>query len=262
MKFIFIKKKSIITISLIIIFCTILIVLLFLNVNKTIPTSSQTIISNDNLNKISSLTNGTEKIAYLTFDDGPNDNVTPIVLDILREENVKASFFVIGKYVEKYPNVVKRAYEEGHYIANHGYDHNNNNLYKSSSSFIDEVKKTDLAISNAIGVQNYCSHIFRFPNGYMAPINKNKKKQAVKLLSNMNYTYIDWNCLNNDSMKKYNKYELLQNLKTTSKNKGTLVILMHDTKDVSNSSTALKDSIEYLKSDGYTFENFYNVFNF
>ena len=78
----------------------------------------------------------------------------------------------------------------------------------------------------------------------------------------MNYTYIDWNCLNNDSMKKYNKYELLQNLKNTSKNKGTLVILMHDTKDVSNSSTALKDSIEYLKSDGYTFENFYNVFSF
>lgn len=262
MKFIFIKKKSIITISLIIIFCTILIVLLFFNANKTIPTSSQTIISNDNLNKISSLNNGTEKIAYLTFDDGPNDNVTPIVLDILREENVKASFFVIGKYVEKYPNVVKRAYEEGHYIANHGYDHNNNNLYKSSSSFIDEVTKTDLAISNAIGVQNYCSHIFRFPNGYMAPINKNEKQQAVKLLSNMNYTYIDWNCLNNDSMKKYNKYELLQNLKTTSKNKGTLVILMHDTKDVSNSSTALKDSIEYLKSDGYTFENFYNVFSF
>ena len=143
MKFIFIKKKSIITISLIIIFCTILIVLLFLNVNKTIPTSSQTIISNDNLNKISSLTNSTEKIAYLTFDDGPNDNVTPIVLDILKEENVKASFFVIGKYVEKYPNVVKRAYEEGHYIANHGYDHNNNNLYKSSSSFIDEITKTD-----------------------------------------------------------------------------------------------------------------------
>ena len=141
MKFIFIKKKSIITISLIIIFCTILIVLLFLNANKTIPTSSQTIISNDNLNKISSLTNGTEKIAYLTFDDGPNDNVTPIVLDILKEENVKASFFVIGKYVEKYPNIIKRAYEEGHYIANHGYDHNNTNLYKSEESFINEIKK-------------------------------------------------------------------------------------------------------------------------
>ena len=72
----------------------------------------------------------------------------------------------------------------------------------------------------------------------------------------MNYTYIDWNCLNNDSMKKYSNTQLLNNLKKSCKNKDTLVILMHDTKDVSNSSEALKESIEYLKSEGYTFENF------
>lgn len=73
------------------------------------------------------------------------------------------------------------------------------------------------------------------------------------------YTYIDWNCLNNDFMKKYTKYQLIENLKRTSKNKNTLVILMHDTKDVSNSSLALEDSIEYLKSQGYKFENFYEL---
>ena len=75
----------------------------------------------------------------------------------------------------------------------------------------------------------------------------------------MNYTYIDWNCLNNDSMKKYSKQQLLENLKKSTKNKNTLVILMHDTKDVSNSSEALKESIQYLKSEGYEFKNFYNI---
>lgn len=60
-------------------------------------------------------------------------------------------------------------------------------------------------------------------------------------------------------MKKYTKEQLLDNLKESSKNKNTLVILMHDTKDVSDSSEALKDSIDYLKSQGYKFENFYSL---
>ena len=175
------------------------------------------------------------------------------------EENIKATFFVIGKYVEAHPEIVKRAYEEGHYIANHGYDHNNSKLYKSSESFIEEVEKTDLAIANAIGVENYCAHVFRFPNGYMSPQNKSKKKKAVSLLEDMNYTYIDWNCLNNDSIKKYTNQQLLNNLKKSAKNKNTLVVLMHDTKDVNDSSLVLKESISYLKSQGYEFKNFYSL---
>lgn len=77
----------------------------------------------------------------------------------------------------------------------------------------------------------------------------------------MNYTYIDWNCLNNDSIKKFSKEQLLNNLKKSARNKGTLVVLMHDTKDVSDSSSVLKDSILYLKSQGYQFQNFYDLLN-
>ena len=215
-------------------------------------------IDDDLKNKISSITKSDEKIAYLTFDDGPTTKATPKVLDILKEENIKATFFVIGKYVKNNPDIVKREYEEGHYIANHGYDHNNSKLYKNSNSFINEIKSTDIEIGNAIGIPNYCSHIFRFPNGFMSPNNKSKKKEAVKLLSEMNYTYVDWNCLNNDSIKKYSKYQLLNNLKKSCKNKGTLVVLMHDTTDVSDSSSVLKESISYLKSQGYEFHNFYD----
>ena len=136
---------------------------------------------------------------------------------------------------------------------------NNNLLYKSSDNFLNELKKTDLAIGNAIGVPNYCSHIFRFPNGFMSPSNKAKKKEAVKLLQNIDFNYIDWNCLNNDSVKKYSSSQLLNNLIKSSQNKDVLVILMHDTKDVSNSSIVLKDSIKYLKDKGYIFKNFYDI---
>ena len=237
----------------------ILFFILYKSTYSAVDLSCNSEISDDFIEKIANLTNGDEKIAYLTFDDGPTTSITPKILDILKEENIKATFFVIGKSVDANPEIVKRAYEEGHYIANHTYSHNNSTLYQSSESFIDEIIKTDLAIGNAIGIDNYCSHLFRFPNGFMAPLYKSKKKEAVSLLLEMNYAYIDWNCLNNDSMKKYTTNQLLNNLIESSKNKNTLVILMHDTKDVSNSSLVLKDSIFYLKSQGYEFKNFYSL---
>ncbi|MCI8273012.1 MAG: polysaccharide deacetylase [Clostridia bacterium] len=224
-----------------------------------IEINRNSVISGEFEKQIRTLTSKEEKIAYLTFDDGPNKVVTPVVLDILKKENVKATFFVIGKNVEEHPEIVKRGYEEGHYMANHGYSHDNKKLYKSDNDFLEEVRKTDKAIGKAIGDEEYCSYVFRFPNGYIAKQNKREKERAVKLLSNMDYSYIDWNCLNNDSMKKYSNKQLLENLKKTSKNKGTLVVLMHDTKDVSNSSLVLEDSIKYLKSQGYTFHNFYDL---
>lgn len=255
------KKKALINFFIILVIITSCILYLSTKTSKTfaIELSYNSVMSDEFKNKIINLTSGNEKIAYLTFDDGPNTSVTPKILDILKSENVKATFFVIGKHVEEHPEIVKRAYEEGHYIANHGYDHNNATLYKSKESFINEVKKTDAAIGKAIGIEDYCSCVFRFPNGYMSAPNKKEKQEAALLLSEMNYVYIDWNCLNNDSMKKYTKQQLLNNLKKSSKNKNTLVILMHDIKDVSDSSTALEDSITYLKSQGYKFENFYDL---
>ena len=209
--------------------------------------------------KIATLTKKEEKIAYLTFDDGPTTKATGKILDILKTEQIKATFFVVGKHVKENPELVKRAYEEGHYIANHGYYHDNKKLYKSNDGFITEIKNTDIEIGKAIGMEDYCSHVFRFPNGYMSSNHKSKKKEVAKLLSDINYTYIDWNCLNNDSVKKYSNEQLLKNLKKSSKNKGTLVILMHDTSDVNDTPSILKDSIDYLKEQGYEFRNFYDL---
>ena len=88
---------------------------------------------------------------------------------------------------------------------------------------------------------------------------KQHKKKAIKYLNEIDYTYIDWNSLNNDSMKKYSNAELLANLKKSSANKGTLVILMHDTGDVNKTYDILEDSINFLKSEGYEFKTFYDL---
>ena len=262
MKILLFNKKTILIIFLVLI---IIILSLFLaltsysSTNLTAELSCNNEVSDEFISKVENLTKGEEKVAYLTFDDGPTSSVTPKILDILKSEDIKATFFVIGQYVEKHPEIVKQAYEDGHYIANHGYSHKNSILYKNSESFINEVKKTDLAIGNAIGIENYCSHLFRFPNGLISPIYKSQKKKCVSLLSEMNYAYIDWNCLTKDSERKYTNTQLLNNLKKSSKNKNTLVVLMHDTKDVNDSSLVLKDCISFLKSQGYEFRNFYSL---
>lgn len=231
----------------------------FKNNILTYSLPANTLINNTFEEKVFTLVNQKEKIAYLTFDDGPTLKSTPKILDILSEENVKATFFVIGKHVKEHPELVKRAYDEGHYIANHGYSHDNNKLYKNANCFINEILSTDIEISKAIGIENYSSHVFRFPNGYMSSNYKSKKQEYAKLLADIDYTYIDWNVLNKDSEKKYSNIELLKNLESSSKNKDTLVILMHDTSDVNETHLVLKDSINYLKEQGYIFQNFYDL---
>lgn len=259
MKILILNKKILFTIVLLSFLFSFLFFYFQDSTSLAIELTTNSVVDESLKEKVATLTKQEEKIAYLTFDDGPTLKATGKVLDILKEEEVKATFFVVGKHVKEHPELVKRAYEEGHYIANHGYNHDNSKLYKSSDSFISEIKNTDIEIGKAIGVENYCSHVFRFPNGYMSPNNKSKKKEAAKLLSDINYTYIDWNCLNNDSVKKYSNSQLLKNLKKSSKNKGTLVVLMHDTSDVNATPSILKDSIDYLKTQGYEFRNFYDL---
>lgn len=92
----------------------------------------------------------------------------------------------------------------------------------------------------------------------MSHIYSKQKKQSLNVLSSLDYVYVDWNCLNRDSEKKISNEQLLNNLKKSSENKGTLIILMHDTADVNKTYNILKDSISYLKSKGYEFSNFYD----
>ena len=117
-----------------------------------IELSSTSIIDETFKEKFLSLSKSEQKIAYLTFDDGPTLKATPKILDILKEEDVVATFFVVGKHVKENPELVKRAYDEGHFIANHGYNHNNSKLYKNDDSFINEIKNIVITVVVATSV--------------------------------------------------------------------------------------------------------------
>lgn len=89
---------------------------------------------------------------------------------------------------------------------------------------------------------------------------KTQKEEYLNLIQELGYEYVDWNCLNKDSEAKISNNQLIENLIRSSKNKTSLVILMHDTGDVNQTDMVLKESIEYLKNEGYTFRNFYDFY--
>lgn len=199
-----------------------------------------------------------EKAVYLTFDDGPSKTVTPLILDVLKQENVKATFFLLGSRVELNPSIVRREYEEGHYIANHGYSHVYPQIYSSIEAILDEYNKTRQAIQNAIGLE-YDGHLFRFPGGSTGGKYKKIKEESKQILEENQIGYIDWNALTNDSAGAKTKEALIENMIETVGEKTTVVILMHDAGDKILTYEVLPEMIAYLREKGYVFKNFYDI---
>lgn len=195
----------------------------------------------------------------MTFDDGPS-TVTPTILDTLKQQNIKATFFVLGNRVNAMPETVKRIYEEGHYIANHGYTHSYSSIYSSPQSVLDEFNQCNEAVKNAIGVQEYNSHLFRFPGGLIGGKYAEIKREAKELLSQNDILQIDWNSLTGDAETRNPTVEYeMERLKETMQNKSSLVILMHDAQAKAATAEALPQIIDYLKENGYEFKNFYEI---
>lgn len=212
------------------------------------------------INQIDNIYNGEEgKRVFLTFDDGPSETVTPKILDILDKYEIKATFFVLGCNVKNHPDIVKRAYDSGHYIANHGYSHKYSKIYKNTDSVLSEYNKTELAIREAIGNPKYSSNLFRFPGGaYGGPYEKIKKK-ARKELNKEGIAYLDWSALTYDAEGANTKEEIISNLKETMNGWNNVVILMHDAPDKKITYETLEDVIKYLQKKGYAFKNIYDL---
>ena len=202
----------------------------------------------------------TEKVAYLTFDDGPSATITPQILDILKNENVPATFFVVGARVNKYPNLVKRAYEEGHYIANHGYTHSYSEIYKSLDTIFGEYVDCENAVRNALGIDDYRMYLFRYPGGSAGGRYSDVKNESKNVLNSYGVTYTNWNCMTGDAEGKNTVEEQLEELKATMEGDDTIIVLMHDASDKQVTADALPEVIRYLKEQGYTFKNFYEIF--
>ena len=199
------------------------------------------------------------KRAFLTFDDGPSSNTNQI-LDILNERGIKATFFVLGSNVEKNPEMVKRMYDEGHFIANHGYSHVYENIYQSPQAVLDEYNRCNQGIRDAIGEQEYNSHLFRFPGGLVGGKYADIKNQANDLLLQNNIVHVDWNALNGDSETSSPTIEYeMQRIQETVGDKQSVVILMHDAQAKKVTVEALPGIIDYLQGQGYEFKNFYEI---
>lgn len=212
------------------------------------------------ISSIKDIYNGTEgKRVFLTFDDGPTKEVTPYILDILDKYNIKATFFVLGTRVKQNPDILKREYDSGHYIANHGYSHKYSTIYKSADTVLEEYNKTEKLIREALVDESYSSNLFRFPGGSHGGPYEKIKKEARKKLNENGVAYLDWSALTYDAEGAKTKDDILNNLKETMKGWNNVVILMHDAADKKITYETLEDVIKYLQQEGYTFKNIYDL---
>ena len=109
---------------------------------------------------------GREPVVSITFDDGPNPRATPLILDVLRREDVRATFFVLGRHAERWPALVRRMAGEGHQLGNHGYFHRK--LHRRSPGYVrDDLTRGTEAICRASGLTSL--RHFRAPHGFRSP---------------------------------------------------------------------------------------------
>jgi peptidoglycan/xylan/chitin deacetylase (PgdA/CDA1 family) len=204
-----------------------------------------------------------KKVAYLTFDDGPSETVTPQILDILKSENVNATFFLIGKYIDKNDaskNLVKREIAEGNSIGIHSYSHDYNYLFPNGKinleNCMSDFEKTDKTLKNVLG-QDFSTRAIRFPGGQITWAKKDPQgADAVdKALHEKDWYQIDWNALSGDAEAGHkNAAALTEEAIKTIGSREKAVILMHDTYGKEETAKALPGIIEYLKKQGYEFK--------
>ena len=202
-----------------------------------------------------------EKQVYLTFDDGPSKDITPQILDILKQYNVKATFFVLGARVELYPETLKREFEEGHYIANHGYSHAYSKIYANKDTVFEEYAQTEQVIKNALGNPDFNTYLFRFPGGSSGGRYSRVKIEARDLFNSYGIAFTNWNCLTGDAENKTTADACFNEMLRTKADQNSIVLLMHDANDKTQTVEALPRIIEYFMNEGYTFKNFYEIFS-
>lgn len=198
-----------------------------------------------------------KKIVYLTFDDGPSETVTPKILDILKEEEIKATFFVLGSSVDSSKSskmILKREFLEGHAIGNHTYSHDYDYLYPNrgvnTENFMNDIEKTNESLKSVLG-EDFSTRVIRFPGGYMSWADPNGIDDVLKQYG---YYHVDWNSLSKDSEGGYKSAEqLIEEVKVSVSGREKAVILMHDNYGKEETAKALPQIIDYLKQEGYEF---------
>ena len=183
---------------------------------------------------------------YLTFDDGPTDSTTPKVLDVLKKENVRATFFVVGRQIKGREKILKRTAEEGHSIGIHTYSHRYDEIYADKAALLKDIEKCRGAIKKVL--PDYNKNLYRFPGGsFLCP----SLREAV---TRAGYRYYDWNASAGDAEGRYTAKQLFENAIRTKKKKTTVILLMHDGVGYKNTVRALPEIIRRFKNEGYVFK--------
>ncbi len=189
------------------------------------------------------------KIVYLTFDDGPSSN-TNAILDILKEYNVKATFFVNGKTDEISKEGYKRIVEEGHTLAMHSYTHVYKEVYASKEAFLEDVYRLQNYLFDLTGTKPI---YYRFPGGSSNTISEMDMQIFIQALHEEGMEYFDWNVANGDGgNKELTTDQILTNVWNDIPKYEHSMILMHDSVQKGFTIEALPEMIKQLQEAGYT----------
>lgn len=194
------------------------------------------------------------KYAYLTFDDGPSNNTVKI-LDFLKANNIKATFFVLGK--ENQGDLYRRIVDEGHTIAIHSNTHQYSDIYQSVDSFMTDIKALSDLIEKETGVK---PDVLRFPGGSNNTIShryggKNLMGEIISTVEEVGYAYFDWNVDSMDAAKGLQDEQvIIDSVLNGAKYTNNAVILMHDAAPKTTTVDALPEIVEGLREQGFVFE--------
>ncbi len=175
------------------------------------------------------------KEIWLTFDDGPDPEVTPWILNVLKQEDVKATFFLVGEQIEEFPDLFGTIINEGHIIANHSYSHLNG-WFCNKDKYLSDIEKCQKLIPK--------NQLFRPPYGKIT-------KTQIKLLKEK-YKIILWDVLSCDFQHNTSPQRVQENILKHTK-EGSIIVLHNNHKSYKNLTPILAETIQELKKIGFNF---------
>lgn len=187
------------------------------------------------------------KVAYLTFDDGPS-KYTPQILEILRENDIKATFFITGWCTEGKETILRKVAEEGHTVGLHSWSHDYEKIYSSTDEWLEDFARVYRKVYAVTGQKPWC---FRFPGGSYNNFNRDTADDIIAEMDKRGFAFYDWNAATADASTSATYDSCLENIRD-SINADHEVVLMHDSLELT--PEYLQDVIDYIRGEGYSFE--------
>lgn len=189
-----------------------------------------------------------DKTMYLTFDDGPSSN-TPLLLTVLRNKDVKATFFVVGGGTERQRQWMRDIVEEGHTLGMHSYTHRYHEIYASVEAFLDDYYKLYTAIKEATG---QAPTIFRFPGGSVNGYNYPVYREIVAEMLRRGFVFYDWNLSSGDAASNYiSPKKITSNILDNATSFSRGIVLLHDAPSKDSTVESLAGVIDGLREQGF-----------